>query len=41
MAEAGNYTLVPIGQHSNGPLGGYSPPSDGEAVGQMTSDEEL
>lgn len=27
--------------HSNGPIGGYSPPSDGEGIGQVTSDEEL
>lgn len=30
-----------LGHHSNGPIGGYSPPSDGEGIGQVTSDEEL
>lgn len=32
---------IPASQVCNGPSGGYSPPSDGEAVGQITSDEEL
>ena len=45
MSEEG-YSMVamdtmPAGQESNGPTGGYSPPSDGEGVGQITSDEEL
>ncbi len=32
---------IPAGQETNGPIGGYSPPSDGEGIGQITSDEEL
>lgn len=46
MAEEGNFSLVPMDtamliQRSNGPMGSYSPPSEGEGVGQVTSDEEL
>lgn len=45
VSEDGTFSLVAMdtsmAQHSNGPVGGYSPPSDGEGVGQMTSDEEL
>ena len=45
MSEEG-YSMVamdtmPASQESNGPTGGYSPPSDGEGAGQITSDEEL
>ncbi len=44
MSEEGNSSFVPmetmmLGDHANG---SYSPPSDGEGVGQpLTSDEEL
>lgn len=46
QTEEGNFSLVPmetaaLQQHSNGPMGSYSPPSDGEGIGQITSDEEL
>lgn len=44
MGDEGSFSLLPMDtavltQH-NGPVGGYSPPSDGEGMGQMTSDEE-
>lgn len=46
IAEEGNFSLMPMDtavltQHSNGPMGSYSPPSEGEGVSHMTSDEEL
>lgn len=45
MGEEGSFSLAPLDtagliQHSNGPVGGYSPPSDVEGIGQVTSDEE-
>lgn len=47
MSEEGGYSLIPMdtvpksAALGNGPIGEYSPPSVGEGVGQITSDDEL